>query len=67
MPQNYAIIETDAGLTVAELRPGESPEQAAEREAAMLIDPGPYKDYQDACEAIVAIQDEEDEEDDEAV
>ena len=58
----YAIIETDAGLTVTELRGGESPEQAAERERGLLVDAGPYKTYEDACEAIDAIKEEEEEE-----
>jgi hypothetical protein len=59
---HYAIIETDDGLAVTQFGLGESPEQAAEREGAILVDPGPYKDYDDACEAIVAIQEQEDEE-----
>jgi hypothetical protein len=60
---DYAIIETDLGLTVTEMKPGESPEQAAEREAGLLVDPGPYKDYDDACDAMLAIKEEEEEED----
>ncbi len=63
MPQNYTIIETDAGLTVAELKQGQTPEEAAERAGGLLVDPGPYKTYDDACEAMLAIKEEEEEED----
>jgi hypothetical protein len=63
MQRQYAIIENDAGLTVAEMKAGESPEQTAERAAGLLVDPGPYKSYQDAYDALVAIEDEDDEDD----
>jgi hypothetical protein len=60
----YTIIETDGGLTVAELEPGASPEEAATRENGTVVDPGPYRTYDDAYDAILALQREEEEEPD---
>lgn len=52
----FEIIETDAGLAVAELEPGISPEEAAEKQGGTLIDPGPYPDYDEAIDAMQALQ-----------
>jgi hypothetical protein len=60
---SYAIIETDDGVTVAEIQSGATPEEAAERHGGVVVDPGPYSDYEDACEAMLALADEEEEED----
>jgi hypothetical protein len=60
---SYAIIETDEGLTVAEIQPGTTPEVAAERQGGVVVDAGPYPDYEDACEAMYALAIEEEEED----
>jgi hypothetical protein len=65
--EQYAIIEKDIGLAVAELPAGQSAEQVAEREGAILVDPGPYHSYEEAYDAILAFQEEEDDEDDLAV
>ncbi len=61
----YEIIETDEGLAVAEMHPGVSPDEVAAAQRAVLIDPGPYRTFDDAYDAMVALQSEE-EEDDEA-
>ena len=61
MSLSYEIIETDAGLTVAELAPGLTPEEAAEEQHGILIDPGPYPDYDEAFEALMALQSYDDE------
>ena len=39
MREQYAIIENDVGLAVAELPEGQTAEQVAEQEGAILIDP----------------------------
>jgi hypothetical protein len=62
MPQ-FAIIEVDDGLAVAEFEPGLLPEEVAAKHGGTLIDPGPYKSYEDAYDAMVAIQAEEEDED----
>ena len=59
----YAVIETDAGLTVAQYEPGASPEDAAEKQGGIVADPGPYKTFDDAYDAMLAIQEEEEEPD----
>jgi hypothetical protein len=58
----YELIETDEGLTVAEIMPGFTPEEAASRRGGDLIDPGPYDNYEDACEALTVLKLDEDEE-----
>ncbi|HID74401.1 MAG TPA: hypothetical protein EYP56_00195 [Planctomycetaceae bacterium] len=57
----FAIIETEAGLTVAETGPDGRAEEAAARHGGIVVDPGPYKSYEDAYEALLALEcDEED-------
>jgi hypothetical protein len=63
MDRHYAIIEIDAGLTVTELKPGMTAEEAAQSEGGLVADPGPYKSYDDAYDAAFALPDEEDDED----
>jgi hypothetical protein len=57
----YELIETSAGLTVAEITPGLSPEEAASRRQGLLIDPGPYDTYEDANEALMTLKLDEEE------
>jgi hypothetical protein len=64
MPQ-YAIIETEEGLTVAEVPDGDSSEEVAASLGAFLIDGGPYDSYQDAYDAMMLLP-EEDEDDETA-
>ena len=59
----YEIIETDEGLAVAEIPPGATPEDVAAKRGGLLIDPGPYKTFEDAYDAMLVIQEEEEEED----
>jgi hypothetical protein len=59
----YQIIETDEGLTVGEIAPGLTPDEAAQQRQAITIDPGPYENYEDAYDALMALKlDEEEEE-----
>ena len=55
----YEIIETDVGLTVAELRPGMPPEEAATRARGVVVDPGPYRTYDEAYDALLSLQDDD--------
>jgi hypothetical protein len=59
---DYAIVETDDGLTVAEIEPGITPEEAAVKRGGVLIDPGPYPSFGEACDAMLAIPDEDEDE-----
>jgi hypothetical protein len=59
---NYAIIETDDGLTVVEIPAQESPESVALENGAALIDPGPYASYEEAYDAMMLIPEEDEEE-----
>ena len=52
----FSIIETDAGLAVAELEPGTQPDDVAIKHGGQVVDPGPYRSYEDAYDAILAIQ-----------
>jgi len=62
----YEIIETDEGLAVAEMHPGVGPDEVAAARGAVLIDPGPYRTFEDAYDALVALQTEEEEEEEQA-
>jgi hypothetical protein len=57
----YQITETDEGLAVAETQPGVTPEETAATQDGILIDPGPYKTFEDAYDAMLALQEEEEE------
>jgi hypothetical protein len=57
----FTIIETDEGLEVAVLEPGTLPDDVAIRHHGLVVDPGPYKTFDDAYDAILALSSEEDE------
>jgi hypothetical protein len=48
----FAIIETDEGMRVVELSPGQSAEDAAIVHGGNLIDSGPYVSYEEAYDAM---------------
>lgn len=62
MPQ-FAIIEVDDGLEVAELQPGTLADDVAIEQGGVVADPGPYPTYEDAYDALIALQSEEADED----
>ncbi len=57
----FAIAEIEDGLTVIQVTPGQSPEDAALVEGGVLIDPGPYDSYEEANEALdqLEVEDED--------
>jgi len=55
----FAIIDSEPGLTVVSVPPGESAEEAALREGGLLVDAGPFDNYDDAYDAMLAIPDPE--------
>lgn len=60
MPQ-FAIIETEDGMTIAVLPPNTSAEEVARQRAAVVIDPGPYPTYEEAYDAMLALAEPDDE------
>ena len=57
----FGIAELDDGFTVVEYAEDESAAEAALELGGTLIDPGPYKSYQEACDALDELAaDEED-------
>lgn len=58
----FAIIEVPDGLTVIELEPGQSPEDASIGQGGTLVDPGPFSSYEEANDALAELQPEEEEE-----
>ncbi|NLX99762.1 MAG: hypothetical protein GXY83_27005 [Rhodopirellula sp.] len=54
----FAILEIEEGLTVAELAPSEPAETAARARGGVVVDRGPYSDYQEAYDAMLALNDE---------
>lgn len=59
----YCIIETDDGWTVVEHPQHGTAEEAARRYGGVVIDPGPFDSYEDACDALEALKGELDEND----
>lgn len=58
----FSIVELEDGLTVVQLQPGQKPEDVAAASGGVLVDPGPYPSYDEACDALVALQDDDEEE-----
>jgi hypothetical protein len=58
----FAIIELPDGLTVVELQPDQTPEDAAAAQGGTLVDPGPYPSYDEANDALIELQTEDEEE-----
>lgn len=59
----YCIIETDDGLTVVDHPDGMTAEQTAHHRGGVVIDPGPFDSYEEACDALTSLQEELDDED----
>jgi hypothetical protein len=53
--QSYIVVETEDGLTVAEMDAHSSPETEAERFGGLLADPTPYATFEDAYDALLLI------------
>ena len=58
MPQ-FAIIELPDGLTVIELEPDQSAEDAAIGQGGTLVDRGPFSSYAEAEDALFNLQPDE--------
>jgi hypothetical protein len=54
----YCLIETEDGATIAEQPAGKSAEETADLHGGVLLDPGPYRTYEDAQDALLAFQDD---------
>jgi hypothetical protein len=59
---SFAIIELPDGMTVVEVQPGQAAEDVALAQGGVLVDPGPYPNYDEAYDAMVELKAEEDEE-----
>ncbi|MDD4270135.1 MAG: hypothetical protein GXY25_14720 [Pirellulaceae bacterium] len=57
----YVIVETDDGLSVASVAEGGTAEETAVRLGGVIVDPGPYSDYEQAYDAMLEFPDAEDE------
>jgi hypothetical protein len=60
----YEVVETDDGLSVVAIEPGVTPEEAAAGHGGILVDPGPYEGYEEACDALTALKRDEGEDTD---
>lgn len=58
---DFIVIEVEDGLTIAEVKPGQSPEEAAESHGGVIVDAGPFHNMEDATDALdqLAADDEE--------
>jgi hypothetical protein len=52
---HFIVIENDSGLLVAQVNDTESNENAAVRQAGVIVDPGPYQSFDDAYDAMQLI------------
>ncbi len=59
--KEFIIVESDSGLTVAEVPPGKSAEDVAAGLGAVLVDSGPYRTFEDAEDAMLSMPDDEEE------
>lgn len=55
----YAIIETEDGLAVTQLRSTKPLDDLAAEHGAIVVDPGPYGSFDEAYDAMIAIEEEE--------
>jgi len=60
----FAIIEVDEGLTVAECPAGLTPDAVAAGQGGVVVDPGPYPTYEEAYDALLALPAEDEEAED---
>ena len=58
---SFAVVEIDDGLTIIEVLPGQSPEDAAISEGGILVDPGPFRTYEEASDALDQLEAENEE------
>ena len=56
----FAIIEVDDGFEIVEVLPGQLAEDAAASEGGVLVDPGPYRSYDEATDALDQMELEQD-------
>jgi hypothetical protein len=55
----FAIIEVEDGLSIAEVKPGQTPEDVAVKEGGTLVDPGPFPTYEDALDGLADLEEED--------
>ena len=55
---SYCIVELDAGLTIIEQPEAADAEDTALRAGGTLVDPGPYRNPEDAYDALLALEQE---------
>ena len=58
---SFAVIEVEDGLTIVEVSPGQTAEDAAASARAVLVDPGPYRSYEEANDALDQLEMENEE------
>ncbi|HUG93459.1 MAG TPA: hypothetical protein VML55_21650 [Planctomycetaceae bacterium] len=56
--RSYCIVELDDGLTIVEQPAAAGPEDAALRAGGTLVDPGPYRNPEEAYDALLALEQE---------
>lgn len=56
----YVIVETEDGLSVANVPQGGTAEEAAVRSGGVVVDAGPYPAYEEAYDAMLSLQEIDD-------
>ena len=49
----FVILETEQGLVVAEIKPGERVEDVAVAHGGLVVDAGPFKSHDEAHDALM--------------
>ena len=55
----FIVIELDNGFAVASVTSDADPAEVAASQGGTLVDPGPFRDLEEANDAIAALQPEE--------
>ena len=52
----FAIIETENGMTIVEYQPTDDVAAVAEANGGVLVDPGPYKTFDEAYDELLNLE-----------
>lgn len=60
----FAIIEVDNGMTIVEYQPEDDLIAIAEAKGGTVIDPGPFRNYEEAYDELLNLEPENDDRED---
>lgn len=60
----FAIIEVDDGMTIVEYQPGDDLISIAEARGGTVVDPGPFRNYEEAYDELLNLEPDVDDRED---